>query len=400
MKKNISWLLAAASMVVTLASCTKDSDSDSTTPSLNLVVSEITARGAVVSASISTYEDASPLYVVLQKDGSYVESHQLTPDSTQKVSYLFYNLEPGGSYSCFLMSNNKAVSNDAAFTTLDYDQGVTALPATEIKINSAVISARVSRQNPNRPLFKYRKVGNDWSRNFLYEKWVESGDSAVMSINLDGLDANTKYEYCLTWSKDYRYYVSNVCTFQTYAVSDYDGNLYHLITIGNQTWLQEDLRCYHFANGERMSHVWGNSWPVFASACLFCHYNHEDDLADPDLSNPSPSSCLYNFATVSYSQEHPFIAGMHVPTLEEWQTLATSLDGSIGPESPFKGEYGGEVGTTGNCQGLGSYGRYWSSIQNDQTGVCGYAGFDSQRKFFIDYEDKVYGNHIRLIKDE
>jgi uncharacterized protein (TIGR02145 family) len=32
-------------------------------------------------------------------------------------------------------------------------------------------------------------------------------------------------------------------------VKDFEGNIYPVVQIGNQCWMQENLRCTHFANG-------------------------------------------------------------------------------------------------------------------------------------------------------
>ena len=37
------------------------------------------------------------------------------------------------------------------------------------------------------------------------------------------------------------------------TVSDYDGNEYPIIKIGNQYWTQENIRSRHYANGEAIN---------------------------------------------------------------------------------------------------------------------------------------------------
>ncbi len=39
------------------------------------------------------------------------------------------------------------------------------------------------------------------------------------------------------------------------TVTDYDGNVYHYATIGNQTWMLENLRTTHFRNGDPIFHI-------------------------------------------------------------------------------------------------------------------------------------------------
>ena len=37
------------------------------------------------------------------------------------------------------------------------------------------------------------------------------------------------------------------------TVTDYDGNVYNTVQIGNQCWMKEDLRTTHYANGTGLS---------------------------------------------------------------------------------------------------------------------------------------------------
>ena len=49
--------------------------------------------------------------------------------------------------------------------------------------------------------------------------------------------------------------ISDMSEFETFAVIDYDGNLYHAVTIGDQVWLRENLRTTHYANGDPIPNV-------------------------------------------------------------------------------------------------------------------------------------------------
>ncbi len=40
------------------------------------------------------------------------------------------------------------------------------------------------------------------------------------------------------------------------TVTDYDGNVYNTVVIGNQTWLKENLRSLHYADGTPIDSVW------------------------------------------------------------------------------------------------------------------------------------------------
>ena len=46
---------------------------------------------------------------------------------------------------------------------------------------------------------------------------------------------------------------------QAQTLTDYDGNVYHVITIGTQKWLKENLKVRHYNNGDFIPNVMNNS---------------------------------------------------------------------------------------------------------------------------------------------
>ena len=102
------------------------------------------------------------------------------------------------------------------------------------------------------------------------------------------------------------------------TVTDYDGNVYHTVAIGNQCWLRENMRTTHYTNGE-MIHL-GDETSV-SMACYYLPENIEDTLA----------GFLYNWTAVmdsaifaATSTNHvqgicPY--GWHVPVDAEWSQL-------------------------------------------------------------------------------
>jgi len=68
--------------------------------------------------------------------------------------------------------------------------------------------------------------------------------------------------------------------FKTCAVSDFDGNAYRIVTIGNQVWLQENFKGTHFANGDPIPNVTDQSaWDAMTTPA-YCWYNNDPKIGE------------------------------------------------------------------------------------------------------------------------
>ena len=151
----------------------------------------------------------------------------------------------------------------------------------------------------------------------LNNKTIESGGIGVFSSQLTSLTGGTYY---------LRSYATNgVGTAygnqQVFAVAgpvstvtDINGNVYHTVIIGNQTWLIENLRTTKFHNGVNISNVTDNySW-ITAISGAWCDYNNNVD-------NGNKYGHLYNwYAVTDLRKLAP--AGWHVATNEDLKTLS------------------------------------------------------------------------------
>jgi len=108
---------------------------------------------------------------------------------------------------------------------------------------------------------------------------------------------------------------------QAQTVTDYDGNVYHPVTIGSQVWLKENLKTTHYNNGIPIPHVpGGNSWNGMTIGAR-CYYNNDSIAFD------SVYGALYNwYAAADINEICP--SGWHVPTDAEWTAVEMFLGGS------------------------------------------------------------------------
>lgn len=106
------------------------------------------------------------------------------------------------------------------------------------------------------------------------------------------------------------------------TITDYDGNIYNTVQIGQQCWIKENLRTRHYANGDSI--LLGSSSSDNVGYCYF---------PNNDSSNVSIYGYLYNWKAVmgnsSSSATNPSgIQGIcpdnwHVPSDAEWTQLTT-----------------------------------------------------------------------------
>ena len=141
---------------------------------------------------------------------------------------------------------------------------------------------------------------------------------------MSGLTPSTKYYFRAygTNSKGTTY--GNELSFTTQdpsetSVTDIDGNVYAVVTIGTQTWMKENLKVTHYRNGDPIPTglsvaAWGA-----ATSGAYTFYNDDAD-------NNTVYGNLYNwFAAIDYRNIAP--QGWHLPTVDERSLLYYTAGG-------------------------------------------------------------------------
>ena len=100
---------------------------------------------------------------------------------------------------------------------------------------------------------------------------------------------------------------------QAQTVTDFDGNVYHAVTIGTQVWLKENSKATHFSDGSAIPiETDPLIWPTLKTA-HYCDYNNTP-------ANSDTSGRLYNWFT-AHDSRNVCPVGFHVPDTAEWSTL-------------------------------------------------------------------------------
>jgi uncharacterized protein (TIGR02145 family) len=159
-----------------------------------------------------------------------------------------------------------------------------------------------------------------------------------------------------------------------------DGKTYKYVTIGNQTWMAENL-AYNAGSG-----CWA--------------YNDS-------RSNVSRYGYLYNWQTA----KNVCPSGWHLPSKSEFETLLNNYGGSKGynenyralkqgGSSGFSASFGGWRGYNGNYNLIGEYGDFWSSSARGDAHAW-LLGINSEfKKAYIGYSYNLsWGLSVRCLQD-
>ncbi len=202
--------------------------------------------------------------------------------------------------------------------------------------------------------------------------------------------------------------LATIFSFTLYSqetVSDYDGNIYETVQIGNQTWMKENLKAMHYSDGSEIQDV--------------CCYEDDENNADLYGRLYTWNSAMQQQTTAGVQGACP--EGWHVPSLDDWYILINHLGGTsnaggqmkqVGTSlwwspntgatnsSGFSGLPGGEL--EGSLyQFLGKYALFWTSNQSSPSSKAKYfylAYNNNEIKEMSWYKTLAYS--IRCIKDE
>lgn len=153
-------------------------------------------------------------------------------------------------------------------------------------------------------------------------KSIDDYGSGVFIHSIKGLkDATTYYVRAYATNNVGTAYGNeiSITTLVLNTLSDIDGNIYHYIKIGNQTWMVENLKTTKYRNGENINNIINNDNWANATFGAWCDY-------DNNAANGTTLGHLYNMYSVFDSRKiSPF--GWHIPTDADWTTLTNYLGG-------------------------------------------------------------------------
>ncbi len=206
----------------------------------------------------------------------------------------------------------------------------------------------------------------------FYVDGVEVGtdDTAPYEYNWDSgaKQDTTSSIYAKAWDNNNNVGTSNtINVILTNNVIDIDGNVYHIVQIGNQEWLLENLKVTHFRNGDSLPNVTDNaSWAALTSEA-YCMYNNLTTYGDD-------YGYLYNwYAVIDTRGLAP--EGWHIPSDDEWKELEMALGMSQADADTFgwRGtDQGGQLKETGTM--------HWANPNTTATNSSGFTAYGAGRR--------------------
>ncbi|MFN5323416.1 MAG: fibrobacter succinogenes major paralogous domain-containing protein [Bacteroidota bacterium] len=222
---------------------------------------------------------------------------------------------------------------------------------------------------------------------------------------------------------------SGSCSGGPSTVTDIDGNVYNVVTIGNQCWLKENLETTRYRNGDVIPTNLNNSQWQNTTQGAWAYYNDSSQYNNI-------YGKLYNWYAVADARGL-CPTGWHVPTDSEWNKMVKYLDPladtsqniyfqsqtaggmmkSIGDlqsgtgywqapnagasnSSGFEGRPGGQrsPNSIGGQNINGAEGHWWSASLKDSTAWFWSIGYNNPQVLKY-YNPKRYGFSIRCLRD-
>jgi len=236
--------------------------------------------------------------------------------------------------------------------------------------------------------------------------------TGAFSTTLTGLKADSTYYVRAYATNSAGTSYGNQLSFKAQLIlTDIDGNIYHSVKIGTQTWMVENLKTTKYNDGTSLPFVAdGYSWTITSNPAY--------SWVNNDSINKTVYGGIYNFYAASSGKLAP--KGWHIPTQTDINALATFLGGYAIAGSKLKEAgnthwissnsdttnssgftalpAGYRSSATGDFQKLGEWCVLWSSTESDGKGGRLIIGNTSAVTDYS-FDNKILGFSVRCIKD-
>jgi uncharacterized protein (TIGR02145 family) len=311
----------------------------------------------------------------IDNNASETKTLQVYPNPMTEMSEIQFSIQENGNVlvAVYDMSGRTVIQLTTFLVPGTHKYSVRGLNpgmyVVRIKGQSLLYSAKLVSQNYLKEEAKITYVSsNDLQPNQIQYEQLKSTTSAIeMSYNdgdrlkFTGISGNysTIITHILTENK--------TITFDFMNCTDADSNHYPVVTIGEQTWMAENLKTTHFFDGTPIPNITGeDNWAALTSADpAYCWYNDDSNTYAqtygalynwPAAMNSAPSS-----NTNPSEVQGVCPTGWHLPSDNEWKELTDYLGGI--------GVAGGKLKETGKT--------HWISPNTGATNESGFTALPS-----------------------
>ncbi|MDI1321946.1 MAG: fibrobacter succinogenes major paralogous domain-containing protein [Algoriphagus sp.] len=196
-------------------------------------------------------------------------------------------------------------------------------------------------------------------------------------------------------------------------VTDIAGKTYKTVTIGNQTWMAENLNVVLFRNGDsilvtKTQREWYDANNAGIPACI--NFRYSEDFGEI-------YGKMYNWYAVT-DERGLAPEGWSIPTDADWDTLTMAIGGPEGAmkkikstegwtstnneandETGFGGIATGMVEPDGRFIDVGFFGYWWTRDERDGDGLKRMISFENQNFVGNSTLGKGNGLTVRCLKD-
>lgn len=219
------------------------------------------------------------------------------------------------------------------------------------------------------------------------------------------------------------------------SMADYDGNTYKTIEIGEQTWMAENLKVTHYADGTLIPLVSDDTeWAALGEAGqAYCWYDNMSEYGDTTGALYTWSGAMNGSLESSEAVQGVCPDGWHLPGDEEWKVLEMQLgmsqetadgyewrgssEGAMLKErgfshwnnpnegadntSGYTALPGGFRSNSGTYYGIGEYATFWSANEKPASANSWYRVLHSEKEaVYRHYVTRNQGLSVRCLKDQ
>jgi len=280
--KAIAFLTAVFVSVLLFSSCEHE------LPSVETISVESQNNGAVIKVSAKIISDGGTDII---RRGFCLSQHpnpsisDLIYEATDQSAIFAHNftdLERNATYYVRAYAENSAgLAYGEVLEVYTATQALAETLGAEVGIDEAVLRAKINGYNS--PLEVWFEVWRpDEPRRKVIVEGLDNPTEIKVSAQIEGLTRGETYSYAVYAQNSQGTIVGETKTFKLYytQASDYDGNKYWAVKIGEQVWLTENLKTTHFLNGDPIPNITGSREWAQATGPAYCYYDNDPSLGE------------------------------------------------------------------------------------------------------------------------